>query len=154
MRQTWPPVPTDQETVSSFRTRLARCHTSVLWTFPLTLLSMVLWLSFDESAFFALLIFIFEIPCVGTLWRAWHAAWLGRHGTSASGTVARITTRRGATPAQTVYRISYTFNDGQGRTFNGTLRVTRPHNWMFYDGRPVEVRKGSHHPQRNTLASI
>jgi hypothetical protein len=154
MRQTWPPVPEEREQASSFWTRLAWCHTSTQWTIPLTLVSGFLWLTFDRNALFVVLTLASGIPCALAVWRAWREAWLARHGERAAGTVTKITTHRGATPIITVYRISYAFRDKQGRSVAGKLRSTRPANWMFYKGKPVEVRYDPRKPRRNTLASI
>ncbi|WP_231112236.1 hypothetical protein, partial [Mycobacterium avium] len=42
----------------------------------------------------------------------------------------------------------------QGRPFTGKLSSTRATNWIFYDGKPVEVRYAPRNPRRNTLTSI
>ncbi|WP_142281643.1 DUF3592 domain-containing protein [Mycobacterium kyorinense] len=115
---------------------------------------MFLWLVVGRSFFFLLLALLCGAPCLWTLWRAARANWLARHGQSAAGAVTRITTRRGATPSTTVYRVFYSFQDQQGRPFTGKLCSTRATNWMFYDGKPVEVRYAPRDPRRNTLTSI
>lgn len=171
MLQIWRPLPPDPPPPSSAGERFRWCHAWVFNIFFwLLMVSFGLWVWLSKVAMLkpwvvagpfviapwmaaASMSVICGAGCLWVITNSVREALLARDGLPARGRVIQIMRDSRTLRGEVMYHVQYTF-DANGQGWTGLLSSTRPKNWRFYDGAPVEVRYDAARPQRNTLFSI